>query len=101
MAGHYFLGFEITKQGIVYLPGKPESTHIQTVKGFTGSDKLNIDYHRNKRPHNPDFKDQKNEHRQLQKEMEALENRLWYEKTWDTVNTFTGEVTDYFVILIG
>ncbi|SHM57827.1 LXG domain of WXG superfamily protein [Gracilibacillus kekensis] len=36
------------------------------------------------------------EHRELQREIEEMENRPWYEKTWDTVCTFTGELTgDY------
>ena len=41
-------------------------------------------------------KKMQNEQRELQKEMEALENRPWYEKTWDVVSTFTGEVTGYY-----
>ncbi|APC47319.1 hypothetical protein BME96_03665 [Virgibacillus halodenitrificans] len=25
-----------------------------------------------------------------------MENRPWYQKAWDTVSTFTGEVTGYY-----
>ncbi|APC47316.1 T7SS effector LXG polymorphic toxin [Virgibacillus halodenitrificans] len=43
-----------------------------------------------------EFKEQQEEQRRIQKEMEELENRPWYEKAWDTVSTFTGEVTGYY-----
>ncbi|WP_230129144.1 pre-toxin TG domain-containing protein [Bacillus sp. CECT 9360] len=42
------------------------------------------------------FKKDQGEARRIEKEMEELENRPWYEKTWDTVATFTGEVTEYY-----
>ncbi|CAH0345750.1 T7SS effector LXG polymorphic toxin [Bacillus sp. CECT 9360] len=42
------------------------------------------------------FKKDQGEARRIEKEMEELENRPWYEKTWDTVATFTGEVTGYY-----
>ncbi|MGE7780487.1 T7SS effector LXG polymorphic toxin [Peribacillus sp. NPDC097264] len=43
-----------------------------------------------------DFKKQEEEARKLEKEMEELENRPWYEKAWDTTKTFTGEITGYY-----
>ncbi|MQR96024.1 T7SS effector LXG polymorphic toxin [Fictibacillus phosphorivorans] len=42
------------------------------------------------------FKKELKEAREIQKEMEEMENRPWYEKAWDTVSTFTGEVTGYY-----
>ncbi|MGP4041760.1 polymorphic toxin type 15 domain-containing protein [Gracilibacillus sp. D59] len=36
------------------------------------------------------------ENRELLAKAEEMENRPWYEKTWDTVCTFTGEVTGYY-----
>lgn len=42
------------------------------------------------------FKKEQKEAREIQKEMEEMENRPWYEKAWDTVSTFTGEVTGYY-----
>jgi predicted ribonuclease toxin of YeeF-YezG toxin-antitoxin module len=42
------------------------------------------------------FKKDQKEAREIQKKMEEMENRPWYEKTWDTVCTFTGEVTGYY-----
>ncbi|MFJ7850106.1 ribonuclease YeeF family protein [Peribacillus sp. NPDC097206] len=43
-----------------------------------------------------DFKQQEEEARKLEQEMEELENRPWYEKAWDTTKTFTGEITGYY-----
>lgn len=42
------------------------------------------------------FKKDQKEAREIQRKMEEMENRPWYEKTWDTVCTFTGEVTGYY-----
>ena len=42
------------------------------------------------------FKKEQNEARELQKEIEALANKPWYEKAWDTTKTFTGEITGYY-----
>ncbi|QYM61164.1 ribonuclease YeeF family protein [Bacillus subtilis] len=42
------------------------------------------------------FKDQQAEQRRLAKEQEELANRPWYEKTWDVVCNFTGEVSGYY-----
>lgn len=42
------------------------------------------------------FKDQQAEQRRIAKEQEELANRPWYEKTWDFVCNFTGEVSGYY-----
>ncbi|MFC0190195.1 ribonuclease YeeF family protein [Fictibacillus aquaticus] len=42
------------------------------------------------------FKEDQIQARIAAKEIEEMENRPWYEKTWDTVCTFTGEVTGYY-----
>ncbi|MGW6083495.1 ribonuclease YeeF family protein [Bacillus subtilis] len=42
------------------------------------------------------FKDQQAEQRRVAKEQEELANRPWYEKTWDVVCNFTGEVSGYY-----
>ncbi|MEH7773964.1 T7SS effector LXG polymorphic toxin [Bacillus velezensis] len=42
------------------------------------------------------FKKQQAEERRIAKEQEELSNRPWYEKTWDVVCNFTGEVTGYY-----
>ncbi|MEC0534280.1 T7SS effector LXG polymorphic toxin [Bacillus spizizenii] len=42
------------------------------------------------------FKDQQAEQRRIVKEQEELANRPWYEKTWDVVCNFTGEVSGYY-----
>ncbi|MGG1051963.1 T7SS effector LXG polymorphic toxin [Bacillus subtilis] len=42
------------------------------------------------------FKDQQAEQRRIAKEQEELANRPWYEKTWDVVCNFTGEVSGYY-----
>ena len=42
------------------------------------------------------FKKQQSEERRIAKEQEELANRPWYEKTWDVVCNFTGEVTGYY-----
>ncbi|MFT4446365.1 T7SS effector LXG polymorphic toxin [Bacillus subtilis] len=42
------------------------------------------------------FKDQQSEQRKIAKEQEELANRPWYEKTWDVVCDFTGEVSGYY-----
>ncbi|CAH0159406.1 Putative ribonuclease YwqJ [Peribacillus simplex] len=42
------------------------------------------------------FKKQQAEARKIEREMEELENRPWYEKAWDTTKTFTGEFTGYY-----
>ncbi|WP_137790908.1 T7SS effector LXG polymorphic toxin [Bacillus sp. E(2018)] len=42
------------------------------------------------------FKKQQKEDRRIAKEIEEMENRPFYEKAWDTVCTFTGEVTGYY-----
>ncbi|MCY9308779.1 T7SS effector LXG polymorphic toxin [Bacillus inaquosorum] len=42
------------------------------------------------------FKKQQLEERRIAKEQEELANKPWYEKAWDTVSTFTGEVTGYY-----
>ncbi|MDW4547541.1 ribonuclease YeeF family protein [Bacillus subtilis] len=42
------------------------------------------------------FKDQQDEQRRIAKEQEELANRPWYEKTWDVVCNFTGEVSGYY-----
>ena len=42
------------------------------------------------------FKKQQAEERRIAKEQEELANRPWYEKTWDVVCDFTGEVTGYY-----
>lgn len=42
------------------------------------------------------FKKEQNEEREVQKEIEAQANKPWYEKTWDTTKTFTGEITGYY-----
>ncbi|QHZ45104.1 ribonuclease YeeF family protein [Bacillus sp. NSP9.1] len=42
------------------------------------------------------IKKEQEEARRIAKEQEELANRPWYEKAWDTVCTFTGEVTGYY-----
>ncbi len=42
------------------------------------------------------FKDQQAEQRRIAKEQEELANRPWYEKSWDAVCHFTGEVSGYY-----
>lgn len=42
------------------------------------------------------FKKQQAEERRIAKEQEELVNRPWYEKTWNVVCDFTGEVTGYY-----
>ncbi len=42
------------------------------------------------------FKKQQADERRIVKEQEELANRPWYEKTWDVVCDFTGEVTGYY-----
>ncbi|MBY4605612.1 MULTISPECIES: ribonuclease YeeF family protein [Bacillus] len=42
------------------------------------------------------FKDHQAEQRKIAKEQEELANRPWYEKTWDVVCNFTGEVSGYY-----
>ncbi|QOH64913.1 hypothetical protein DKG78_01335 [Bacillus amyloliquefaciens] len=42
------------------------------------------------------FKKQQAEERRIAKEQEELANRPWYEKTWNVVCDFTGEVTGYY-----
>ncbi|WP_338787955.1 ribonuclease YeeF family protein [Metabacillus sp. FJAT-53654] len=42
------------------------------------------------------FKDEQEKFREQLKRQEELENRPWYEKTWDGVKTFTGELTGYY-----
>ncbi|QJC89996.1 Ribonuclease YeeF/RttG family protein in skin element [Bacillus subtilis] len=42
------------------------------------------------------FKDRQAEQRRIAKEQEELANRPWYEKTWDVVCNFTGEVSGYY-----
>ncbi|KIU05491.1 hypothetical protein SC09_contig4orf00294 [Bacillus subtilis] len=42
------------------------------------------------------FKDQQAEQRRIAKEQEELANKPWYEKTWDVVCNFTGEVSGYY-----
>ncbi|MCY8418792.1 T7SS effector LXG polymorphic toxin, partial [Bacillus spizizenii] len=42
------------------------------------------------------FKDQQAEQRKIAKEQEELANKPWYEKTWDVVCNFTGEVSGYY-----
>ncbi|MBD1382630.1 T7SS effector LXG polymorphic toxin [Metabacillus arenae] len=42
------------------------------------------------------YKKDQEEAREVQKQIEEMENRPWYEKAWDTVSTFTGEVTGYY-----
>ena len=42
------------------------------------------------------FKKQQAEERRIAKEQEEIANRPWYEKTWDVVCNFTGEVTGYY-----
>ncbi|WP_224771186.1 T7SS effector LXG polymorphic toxin [Metabacillus idriensis] len=42
------------------------------------------------------FKNDQAEARKQAKIAEELENRLWYEKLWDTTKTFTGEVSGYY-----
>ncbi|MED3687910.1 DNA/RNA non-specific endonuclease [Peribacillus butanolivorans] len=42
------------------------------------------------------FKKQQAEAKKIEREMEELENRPWYEKAWDTTKTFTGEFTGYY-----
>ncbi|MGE7767585.1 ribonuclease YeeF family protein [Peribacillus sp. NPDC096540] len=42
------------------------------------------------------FKKQQAEAKKIEREMEELENRPWYEKAWDVTKTFTGEFTGYY-----
>ena len=42
------------------------------------------------------FKKQQAEERRIAKEQEEFANRPWYEKTWNVVCDFTGEVTGYY-----
>ncbi|MBP3041818.1 hypothetical protein J9303_20475 [Bacillaceae bacterium Marseille-Q3522] len=42
------------------------------------------------------FKKELLEQRELTKEIEAQENRPWYEKTWDGIVTFSGEFFGYY-----
>ncbi|MCO4849995.1 ribonuclease YeeF family protein [Bacillus vallismortis] len=42
------------------------------------------------------FKDQQVEQKRIAKEQEELANKPWYEKTWDVVCNFTGEVSGYY-----
>jgi predicted ribonuclease toxin of YeeF-YezG toxin-antitoxin module len=42
------------------------------------------------------FKDEQETFRAQLKRQEELENRPWYEKTWDGIKTFTGEFTGYY-----
>ncbi|MFD9627528.1 T7SS effector LXG polymorphic toxin [Peribacillus muralis] len=42
------------------------------------------------------FKREQAEAKEIEQEMEELENRPWYEKAWDTTKTFTGEFTGYY-----
>ncbi|RID89381.1 transposase [Peribacillus asahii] len=42
------------------------------------------------------FKKEQHEARELAKEIEAKENRPWYEKAWEATKTFTGEITGYY-----
>ncbi|UOY87274.1 ribonuclease YeeF family protein [Bacillus glycinifermentans] len=42
------------------------------------------------------IKKEQEEARRIAKEQEKKANRPWYAKTWDTVCTFTGEVTGYY-----
>ncbi|MDM5212685.1 T7SS effector LXG polymorphic toxin [Peribacillus sp. NJ4] len=42
------------------------------------------------------FKKQQAEAQKIEREMEELENRPWYEKAWDTTKTFTGDFTGYY-----
>jgi predicted ribonuclease toxin of YeeF-YezG toxin-antitoxin module len=42
------------------------------------------------------FKDEQEKFREQLKRQEELENRPWYEKTWDEIKTFTGELTGYY-----
>ncbi|MBO1512691.1 T7SS effector LXG polymorphic toxin [Metabacillus bambusae] len=42
------------------------------------------------------FKDEQEKFREQLKRQEELENRPWYEKTWDGIKTFTGELTGYY-----
>ncbi|MFJ8264818.1 deaminase domain-containing protein [Peribacillus asahii] len=42
------------------------------------------------------FKKDQHEARELAKEIEAQENRPWYEKAWEATKTFTGEITGYY-----
>ncbi|WP_079708996.1 polymorphic toxin type 15 domain-containing protein [Paraliobacillus ryukyuensis] len=43
-----------------------------------------------------DYQKKLEENRELRKKKEEMENRAWYEKTWDSICTFTGEVTGYY-----
>ena len=42
------------------------------------------------------FKEEQEKFREELKNAEELENRPWYEKAWDGVKTFTGEITGYY-----
>uniref|UniRef100_UPI0013D7B975 ribonuclease YeeF family protein n=1 Tax=Gracilibacillus thailandensis TaxID=563735 RepID=UPI0013D7B975 len=42
------------------------------------------------------YQEELQENRELQAKIEEMENRPWYEKAWDTVCTFTGEITGYY-----
>ncbi|WP_255260856.1 T7SS effector LXG polymorphic toxin [Priestia megaterium] len=43
-----------------------------------------------------DYNKQQEEVYELEKEQEEEANKPWYEKTWDAVSTFTGEVSGYY-----
>ncbi|MBM7702298.1 T7SS effector LXG polymorphic toxin [Metabacillus iocasae] len=43
-----------------------------------------------------DYKKQEKDVYELEKQAEIEANKPWYEKTWDTVTTFTGEITGYY-----
>ncbi|MES9791631.1 T7SS effector LXG polymorphic toxin [Priestia megaterium] len=43
-----------------------------------------------------DYNKQQEEVYELEKKQEEEANKPWYEKTWDTVSTFTGEVSGYY-----
>lgn len=42
------------------------------------------------------FKDEQEKFRGQLQRQEEFENRPWYEKTWDGIKTFTGELTGYY-----
>ena len=42
------------------------------------------------------FKEEQERFREQLKRQEELENHPWYEKAWDGVKTFTGELTGYY-----
>ncbi|MED4236711.1 ribonuclease YeeF family protein [Priestia megaterium] len=43
-----------------------------------------------------DYNKQQEEVHELEKKQEEEANKPWYEKTWDAVSTFTGEVSGYY-----